>query len=39
MSYQKSSPLTSIAVTILCGAAILIFGVILFEMTRTLMGG
>jgi hypothetical protein len=40
MSYQKSSGVASmVAVIVLCGAAIVAFGVVLLEMTRVLTAG
>jgi hypothetical protein len=40
MSDQKSGGAASmVAVVVLCGAAIVAFGVVLLEMTRSLTGG
>jgi len=39
MSYQNKGLTSSIAVVVLCGAAIVAFAVLLFEMTRSLLAG
>ena len=39
MSYQGKGGASAVAVVILCGAAIAAFGLILYEMTRTLTAG
>ena len=38
MSYQSKGLTSSIAVVVLCGVAIVGFAMVLFEMTRSLLG-